>query len=359
MCGKMKKLSLLALLLLVCSVVAAKGVPTLFAHRGCWSKSSSGEFIIPENSVAAVTMAARMGYAGIECDVKKTKDGKLVVLHDNSINRTLRNAADYSKVEGKVRLKDLTFEQVRNNYLLESENPQLRTAIPTLEQILAECKKQGITPMLHSAVPESYKVAQSMFGDNWICFTDRYELLKQVREYSACTILYAVSRGTAQEHIAALKELGGVCGVSTMNHKLYTPDYCKALTDAGYIVQASVFRSPREVVAQRNGVTFQLTDFSIMPSHKPDAKWRSNGRKLVKCGSYRGAESIACGAVVVDIIYSGTIEVAVNGRNYTLTRQSMGRDMIGNRFFDLAPEIKISAKDGANIRRATTKLYEY
>lgn len=79
MCGKMKKLSLLALLLLVGSVVAAKGVPTLFAHRGCWSKSSSGEFIIPENSVAAVAMAARMGYAGIECDVKKTKDGKLVV----------------------------------------------------------------------------------------------------------------------------------------------------------------------------------------------------------------------------------------------------------------------------------------
>ena len=31
--------------------------PTMFAHRGCWSKNVEGEFVIPENSVAAVAMA--------------------------------------------------------------------------------------------------------------------------------------------------------------------------------------------------------------------------------------------------------------------------------------------------------------
>ena len=36
-------------------------LPHMFAHRGCWSKAPSGEFDIPENSVAAVTAAARMG----------------------------------------------------------------------------------------------------------------------------------------------------------------------------------------------------------------------------------------------------------------------------------------------------------
>lgn len=46
-------------------------------------------------------MAARMGYAGIECDVKKTKDGHLVVLHDKTINRTMRNAVDYSLLTKK------------------------------------------------------------------------------------------------------------------------------------------------------------------------------------------------------------------------------------------------------------------
>ncbi len=304
-------------------------------------------------------MAARMGYAGIECDVKKTKDGHLVVLHDKTINRTMRNAVDYSRIEDKVRLADLTFDEIRRNYVLESEREELRTAIPTLEQILIECKKQGIIPMLHSSVPESYKLAQEMFGDNWICFTSSLKLLKAVRQYSNCTILYAVSKGTAEEHISALRQIGGRCGVSTMNRRLYTPQYCKALTDKGYIVQASIFKSPSEVVAQRNGVTYQLTDFSIMPNSRPYSKWVSNGRKLAQSGEYSWQENKECGAVKVDILYSGTIEVEINGRTYTLTRKTMGRDLIGNRFFNLAPRVSIKAINCAKIRKSKCTVYEY
>ena len=355
----MKRIFAILLTLLLCSVAVAKSTPTVFAHRGCWSKSNKGEFIIPENSVAAVAMAARMGYAGIECDVKKTKDGHLVVLHDKTINRTMRNAVDYSRVEGKVRLADLTFEEVRNNYVLESERQELRTAIPTLQEILVECKKQGIIPMLHSSVPESYKMAQDMFGDNWICFTTEFQRLKDVRQYSNCTILYAVEGGTAEEHISALKQIGGRCGVSTMNRRLYTPQYCKMLTDNGYIVQASIFKSPREVVAQRNGVTYQLTDFSIMPNSKPHSKWAATGRKLAQNGEHSWSDSVECGAVKVDIVYKGTIEVQINDRTYTITRKTMGRDLIGNRFFDLAPRVKIKAINCAKIRKALTTVHKY
>ena len=97
----MKRIFAILLTLLLCSVAVAKSTPTVFAHRGCWSKNDKGEFVVPENSVAAVAMAARMGYAGIECDVKKTKDGHLVVLHDKTINRTMRNAVDYSLLTKK------------------------------------------------------------------------------------------------------------------------------------------------------------------------------------------------------------------------------------------------------------------
>ena len=97
----MKRIFAILLTLLLCSVAVAKSEPTVFAHRGCWSKNDKGEFVVPENSVAAVAMAARMGYAGIECDVKKTKDGHLVVLHDKTINRTMRNAVDYSLLTKK------------------------------------------------------------------------------------------------------------------------------------------------------------------------------------------------------------------------------------------------------------------
>lgn len=247
--------------------------PQMFAHRGCWSKNDAGEFVVPENSVAAVAMAKRMGYVGIESDVHYTKDKRMVILHDATLNRTARRASDYAKLDKPVKLADLTFEELRRDYVLESADPELRTPIPTLEELLEECKRQGIIPMLHSALWESYEVAQQMFGDEWICFTGGVEHMQRVRKLSDCTILLAINDGTAEENIARLKQIGGHCGISTMNYKLYTPEFCKALTDAGYEVQASIFPAPHEAVAQRNGITYQLTDYSFMPPAGKNPKY--------------------------------------------------------------------------------------
>ena len=56
--------------------------PLLFAHRGF-----SGEY--PENSPLAFQMAVEKTCAdGIESDVHISKDGKLVIFHDASVERT-------------------------------------------------------------------------------------------------------------------------------------------------------------------------------------------------------------------------------------------------------------------------------
>ncbi len=237
----------------------------VFAHRGCWSKNAQKEFIIPENSVAAVAEARKKGYEGIECDVRYTKDGVMVILHDATLNRTARNAGDYSRLEKPVRLEDITFEELRRDYVLESEDPSLRTPIPTLEELLAECKRQGMVPMLHSSVWESYELAQKMFGDGWICFTEGVEYLQKVRAFSDCTILLAIHERTAEQNIADLKSIGGTCGISSMNYNIYTAGFCKALTDAGFHVQASIFPFEHEKSAIDNGITYLLTD-RVLPA---------------------------------------------------------------------------------------------
>lgn len=237
----------------------------VFAHRGCWSKNAQNEFIIPENSVAAVAEAKKKGYEGIECDVRYTKDGIMVILHDETLNRTTRNAGDYSKLEKPVRLADLTFEELRRDYILESEDPELRTPVPTLEELLAECKKKKIVPMLHSSVWESYEMAQKMFGDEWICFTEGVEYLHKVRAFSKCTILLSIHERTAEQNIADLKSIGGRCGISSMNYRMYSPEFCKALTDAGFHVQASIFPFEHEKSAINSGITFLLTD-RVLPA---------------------------------------------------------------------------------------------
>ncbi|MGN0363016.1 MAG: glycerophosphodiester phosphodiesterase family protein, partial [Bilifractor sp.] len=53
-----------------------------FAHRGLWDTKQN----IPENSMPAFARAVEKGYA-IELDVHLTRDGALVVFHDDSLMR--------------------------------------------------------------------------------------------------------------------------------------------------------------------------------------------------------------------------------------------------------------------------------
>src|SRR5690625_4151804 len=53
----------------------------IFAHRG-----SSGTH--PENTMAAFKEAVKVGVDGIEIDVHYTKDDKLAVIHDDTVDRT-------------------------------------------------------------------------------------------------------------------------------------------------------------------------------------------------------------------------------------------------------------------------------
>ncbi|OMP68378.1 glycerophosphodiester phosphodiesterase [Domibacillus epiphyticus] len=55
--------------------------PVIFAHRG-----ASGTH--PENTMAAFEAAAKLGAGGIELDVQVTKDGEIVIIHDETVNRT-------------------------------------------------------------------------------------------------------------------------------------------------------------------------------------------------------------------------------------------------------------------------------
>ena len=70
-----------------------------YAHRGLHSRDRS----VPENSLPAFRKAAREGY-GIELDVRLSKDGKVVVFHDDTLDRVCGVPA---------RVDELTWEELR------------------------------------------------------------------------------------------------------------------------------------------------------------------------------------------------------------------------------------------------------
>ena len=71
--------------------------PALVAHRG-------GSAEAPENTLAAFKMANENGATGVEFDVDFTKDGKAVVIHDSTVDRT---------TDGSGLVSEFTFDEIR------------------------------------------------------------------------------------------------------------------------------------------------------------------------------------------------------------------------------------------------------
>lgn len=98
------------------------------AHRGDWRNA-------PENSLRAFEYAAAMGCDIIELDLKKTKDGTIVIMHDETINRTTNGTgkpADYTLQEIKaLRLKN-GLGRITNNQ------------IPTLKEVMIALKASKV-----------------------------------------------------------------------------------------------------------------------------------------------------------------------------------------------------------------------
>lgn len=88
------------------------------AHRGYSD-------LFPENTMSAFEKAVNSSFEGIETDVQMTKDGELLLLHDDKINRTSN---------GKGVLRNMTFKEARQyNY---NNKMDITEQIPTLDSLL-------------------------------------------------------------------------------------------------------------------------------------------------------------------------------------------------------------------------------
>ena len=104
-----------------------------YAHRGVHAIHAG----IPENSIRAFRLAANNGY-GAELDVRMSRDGNLVVMHDESLKRTTGANANVSAVTAQV-LSQLTLEGTREKVpFLEDVLPLFNGKAPLLIELKPE-----------------------------------------------------------------------------------------------------------------------------------------------------------------------------------------------------------------------------
>ena len=105
--------------------------PIAFIHRG-------GAAVVPEDTILGFTEGLKYGDAVIECDVHSTLDGELVVMHDETVDRT---------TEGTGRINELSYADIQRldaGYDFTTDKGATfawrgkGVTVPTLSQIYAE-----------------------------------------------------------------------------------------------------------------------------------------------------------------------------------------------------------------------------
>ena len=94
------------------------------SHRGDWKQ-------FPENSLDAINSIIQMGGDVVEIDVQRTKDGQLILMHDERLDRT---------TNGRGLIAETTFADIQKLFLKDHNGNVTQHKVPTLKEVLLMSK---------------------------------------------------------------------------------------------------------------------------------------------------------------------------------------------------------------------------
>ncbi|MDJ1470299.1 glycerophosphodiester phosphodiesterase family protein [Xanthocytophaga flava] len=138
------------------------------AHRGDWRNA-------PENSLAAIRLAIEMGVDIVEIDVQRTKDGHLVLMHDQTIDRT---------TDGKGHVMDMTLDSLRKLHLRNGLGRVTYHQIPTLEEALQVAKGKVMLNLdkCYEFINDAYPILERTGTIDHVIFKGYYLSADQVKK---------------------------------------------------------------------------------------------------------------------------------------------------------------------------------
>ncbi|WP_338760773.1 glycerophosphodiester phosphodiesterase [Bernardetia sp. ABR2-2B] len=137
-------------------IVMNNGNPILFAHRGVTESNI-------ENSVDAFDKSKALGFSAIETDISRTKDGKLIIFHDDKTKRLLNIDKN---------INELYWEEVKDKYLYYN-GKETKNKVLSLEQFLSRIDESTI---LYLDIKESSKVV----ADSILFLMEKYKDNKNI-----------------------------------------------------------------------------------------------------------------------------------------------------------------------------------
>ena len=133
----------------------ADRLPIISAHRGGAAKD------YPENCIATFEYTLRHTFAIMEVDPRYTKDGKIVLHHDATLDRT---------TTGKGKVADHTLAELKQLRLKDAHGNVTEHTIPTLDEAIAWARGKTVLVLDQKDVPakDRLKVVMEHKAQAWV-----------------------------------------------------------------------------------------------------------------------------------------------------------------------------------------------
>lgn len=228
--------------------------PYIWAHRGA-------DAYAPENTLEAFSLAAEMGANGVELDVQLTKDGQVVVCHDERIDRTSN---------GKGWLKDYTLEELKEFDFSGGNKDYAGVQIPTLEEVLDLLQDTGMHVNIelktqafpyHGIEKKCIELIKNKGYENRVIFSSFNHLsLQKIRFHaSKMPIGYLYLRATPT--VIPIAKRHGATAMHLSYYNLQKPGVLEACRENGQQINVWTVNKEEELIfCMEQGVHAVITD---------------------------------------------------------------------------------------------------
>ena len=157
------------------------GKTWIMGHRGNTYQSDT-----PENSIQGIESCISLNGVVdvIEIDPRRTKDGILVLMHDETIDRT---------TTGKGKVKDLTLKEIQSYQLKLKDGTITSEKVPTLYDALMAGKGKIYFDLDIKDVPikEVYDIVKSVgMLEQVFFYTEDMDVVKTIGNYNPAPVIY-------------------------------------------------------------------------------------------------------------------------------------------------------------------------
>ncbi|MFV0237216.1 MAG: glycerophosphodiester phosphodiesterase family protein [Flavobacteriales bacterium] len=185
------------------------------AHRG-----GKGYMGYPENCLETISFLLNEGVQAFEIDLSATKDGEIILLHDDHLNRT---------TTGTGSVQDFTYKELEKIRLVDDYKKTTPFRIPLLKDVLQLAKKEGAILMLDFKKTVAYEIV--------------IDLIKKM-EVEKNVVLISYNQNQAEKLHKLAPEM--MLSVSIRNYKEYERHLEKGIPTSKMIAFVGVHEPKKE-----------------------------------------------------------------------------------------------------------------